>query len=135
MKTLLGLLCLLVLSGCAPFNAFIRVVQTQPVTDVASADPAHGETIFRSGINGAPPCIGCHALASGGFSLGPAMIGISQRAAQRVEGLDATGYITESILQPDVYLVPGYRSLMYTDYRSHLSEQDLDDLIAYLLTL
>jgi mono/diheme cytochrome c family protein len=135
MKTLLGLLCLFVLSGCAPFNTFVSVIQTRPVTHVVSADPAHGETIFRDGINGAPPCIGCHALTSGGFSLGPAMTGIRERAAQRIEGLDAAAYLTESILQPDVFLVPGYRSLMFTDYRNHLSDQDLDDLIAYLMTL
>ena len=98
-------------------------------------DVQRGEAIFRTGTNGAPACISCHALAPGGFSFGPMLTGIGERAAQRVDGLSADDYIRQSILEPSTYVVPGYRSLMYPNYASALNEQNLADLIAFLNSL
>ena len=98
-------------------------------------DIHRGEAIFRSGTNGAPACISCHALTTGGFSLGPALVGISERAAHRVDGLSADAYIRQSILEPSTYIVSGYRNLMYPNYANAFSEQDLADLIAFLNSL
>lgn len=93
-----------------------------------------GENIFRQGINGAPPCLSCHALTPGGFVIGPVIAGISERAAERVEGLSAEAYLHESIVDPQAYVVPGFRPIMFPGYSDLLSESDIDDLIAFLMT-
>lgn len=124
---LLLLLLVLLTVGCG--------TRALPAWVTPPANPDHGEMIFRQGLNGAPPCIGCHALAQGGFSLGPVMVGIAERAASRIEGLPADDYIHESIINPRAFIVPGYRDLMYVDYGTHLTEQDIADLIAFLHSL
>jgi cytochrome c len=101
-----------------------------------SGDPVRGEQIFRQGINSAPPCISCHQVTTGpGFGLGPSLAGVASRAGSRIDGLNAAEYLYQSITDPSVFLAPGYRELMYTNYGTDLSEQDIADLIAFLETL
>ena len=69
------------------------------------------------------------------FRLGPNLAGIGERAAATVEGLSAEEYLHQSIVDPRSHVVPGYRDLTYPDYGIHFSEKDIQDLIAYLLTL
>lgn len=132
---LTALVMLLVVTGCSgalPVSVINMVSATQPAPQ---GDAVRGETIFKHGINDAPACVGCHALVKGGFSLGPVMKGISERAGTRVEGMSAEAYIRQSILEPKAFIVAGFRPIMYPDYAKHLSEQDILDLIAYLSTL
>jgi cytochrome c2 len=98
---------------------------------------SNGAQIFTQGVNQSPPCSSCHFVASSqtGFNLGPNLASIAERAANRVDGMNAEEYIHESIVDPRRYVVPGYRNLMYPDYAEHISEQDIQDLAAYLLTL
>jgi cytochrome c len=126
-KPVILLSLILLVAGC-----------TQTLPDAsASGDPARGAQIFRTGINGAPPCSTCHQVVEGafGFSIGPNLAGVAERAGTRVEGLTAEDYLNHSILNPHEYLVSGYRDIMYPDYSEHFTEQDTADLIAYLLTL
>lgn len=44
-------------------------------------------------------------------------------------------YIRESIIDPRVYIVDGYASVMPETYRASLSEEELTTLISYVLTL
>jgi mono/diheme cytochrome c family protein len=101
----------------------------------STGDATHGEFIYRNGVNDSPPCLTCHSLSAGGFSLGPAMIGMRQRAEERVTGLSAEDYLRQSILEPMAFVVSGYRPIMYPEFKQHLSEQDLKDVIAFLMTL
>lgn len=110
-------------------------IATPPAPSILWGDAQRGESIYRQGIDGAPPCLGCHALAAGGFTLGPVMAGIGERAAGRIAGLTAEAYIRQSILEPTAFIVPGYRNLMYVSYAEHLTEQDIVDLMAFLSTL
>lgn len=49
---------------------------------------------------------------------------------------DVVDYLHTSIVDPNAYIVPGFpENLMPQVYGEILSEQDIDDLIAYLLTL
>lgn len=98
-------------------------------------DAVRGQQLFQLGHDPAPACINCHALETQGYMLGPVISGITERAANRVEGLSAQEYILQSILEPGAYLVGGYRNLMYSEYGTYLSAQDLADLVAYLETL
>jgi mono/diheme cytochrome c family protein len=116
-----------------------------PPTEVtALGDPARGEAIFQGGKGAAPGCVTCHMVAQDMVLIGPSMVGIADRAATREEGKTAEEYLRESILQPNAFLVPntdvnvfsaGGTSLMFQQYADYLSEQDVNDLISYLLTL
>ena len=130
-------LLLVMLARCAHANelltAFIPMSESQDII----GDPLRGEMLFRAGVNDAPPCSACHLVAEGGtgFSLAPNLSGIATRAGGRIASLTAEQYIEDSILHPQNYVVPGYNVSMYTEYATHLSPQDLADLVAYLMTL
>jgi cytochrome c2 len=123
--------CTLDLSRLLP----VSLPTPAPASPVTVGDATRGAQIFKQGINDAPPCLSCHSLGQSAFSLGPKMIGISQRAGQRVPGLSAEDYLRQSILDPSAFLVSGYRNIMYPDFKNKLGDQDLADLIAYLETL
>ena len=96
-----------------------------------------GAHLFALGEDEAPPCMTCHRVVSGqvGFSVGPNLAGIAERAGTQVAGLTAEEYLRQSILEPGRYIVSGYRDIMYPDYNAHFTEQDIQELIAYLLIL
>ncbi len=118
----------LLLARCTPLSV---------LSAAASGDAERGAQIFTQGWADAPACSTCHHTVTGqyGFSIGPSLAGIAERAGTRVVGMDAAEYLRQSILEPHSYVVSGYRDIMYPDYRTHLTEQDIEDLIAYLLTL
>lgn len=95
--------------------------------------------IFQGGANGAPPCGACHAVEIGGpvtrFDAGPNLVSIRERAATRIAGMSAEDYLRESVLHPGRYIVPTFRGAMYMFYADALTDQDMNDLLAYLLTL
>ncbi|HEX7125617.1 MAG TPA: cytochrome c [Thermodesulfobacteriota bacterium] len=112
----------------------------------ASDDPvALGQALFNSQTTG---CAACHSVAPGVNLVGPSLAGIGTRAAERIKApdylghaTDAAGYIRESITDPNEYVLKGVtyssngRSLMPAQYGTTLSPQQLDQLVAYLMTL
>ena len=118
----------LLLSGCA-----VSTPMSAPIT----GDVERGAQLFAQGRDEAPPCLTCHRVVSGqvGFSIGPNLAGIAERAGTQVAGLSAAEYLRQSILEPERYIVSGYRDIMYPDYSAYLTEQNIQDLVVYLLTL
>jgi nitric oxide reductase subunit C len=122
-------------------------VEAQPAPGgAASNDPrALGQVLFRS----TPPgCFACHSTVAGTTLVGPSLAGIASRAAAIVRQADyhgtahdAAGYIHESILTPSAHIVPGAmysaggRSFMPDNFHAILTPQQIDQLVAYLLTL
>ncbi|MBN1966403.1 MAG: c-type cytochrome [Anaerolineae bacterium] len=116
-----------------------------PETDLAAAgDAARGDQLFHSGVDAAPACVTCHVVDEDRVLIGPSMVGIATHAGERVEGMSAAEYLREAILEPNAYLVEntdtnvfsaGGVSLMFQQYGDYLSEQDVSDLIAYMLSL
>lgn len=85
-------------------------------------------------------CAICHHVNQPGRLIGPSLQGIGERAATRIEGQNAVEYLRNSILHPNDYLVEDETgtypaSLMPQTYESVLTEQEINDIIAYLLTL
>ena len=87
-------------------------------------------------------CIACHTIepeqASG---VGPSLIGVANRSAKIIASATYTGnaetvedYLHESILEPDIYLVEGYAPLMPKTYAIAINQQELEDLVNYLVT-
>ena len=64
------------------------------------------------------------------------MAGVASHAGQRVSGQTAEQYLRTSILDPNAYIVPGYAANgMYQDFAKVLTDKQVNDLVAYLLTL
>ncbi|MFN8527903.1 MAG: c-type cytochrome [Anaerolineae bacterium] len=138
---------LLAAVGCSSADSFMRELSgavgaaadnalAERTPDLLVGDVERGEALFLHGREPAPACQNCHAhTASAVFSLGPNLRGVAERASTRIAGMEADEYLRRSILFPNEFTVPGYRSIMYPDYASSLSEQDLADVIAFLKQL
>ena len=114
-----------ILAGCAP--------QTPKTDTLPKGDAANGAVLFAEAINGAPACTTCHTL-DGSTVVGPSLQGYAERAATRTD-LSAEAYTLQRITQPATHIVEGFPNAMYAQYGQKLSQQQLSDLIAYLLTL
>ncbi len=99
-----------------------------------AADPERGEELFTTpAIRGGAGCRVCHSLQPGDDDVAPSLAGIGARASGRVPGMSAEEYLRRSILHPDEYVVDGYPAGRMRP--AELSEDDVRDLTAYLLTL
>lgn len=118
MRLLLVLALLIALAACA----------AQP----APADPvARGERLFRA------QCLGCHGVEPGApEALGPNLAGVATRASANPDGLTAAEWLLRETVDPNASIAPGFQSgLMPTTYGQSLSPEQLDDLVAFMLTL
>lgn len=122
--TILSLALLLV--GCAKEDLKFSV------DDLPPGDPARGAGIFAKPPGGAS-CAGCHPLDEG-RGAGPPLAGYAARAASEVSGKSAEEYTFDAILRPSKHVVNGYSNTMPDSYEDSLSQQDIADLIAYLLS-
>jgi mono/diheme cytochrome c family protein len=109
---------------------------TQPAVpaDTGAGDPERGAQLFTQSIGGMPSCSTCHALDHSQI-VGPGMAGIGARAASRQAGISAMEYLHTSIIEPGAYVVEGFQNVMPDVYEQRLSEAQIRDLIAYLLSL
>ena len=96
-----------------------------------NANPVHGgELALQNG------CSACHSLDEGVKVVGPSWYNLGNHAAIRVSGESAPLYLYNSIFLPNQYILEGFLpNLMPQTYADQLSEQDMADLIAYLLKL
>lgn len=133
-------------------------------TATRAPDAENGKVLFNNHLNGdeaIPTCASCHAITEVSEEQlitlqGPSMwrnpddpdpIGIRAARRQADQGISALQYLRSSILTPNDFLVPnssipnkppyaiGTQSLMFQNYAQLLTEDQLNDLIAYLLTI
>ncbi len=95
---------------------------------LATADPEKGDHLIDQ-----YECGACHRQAAD--RIAPSYVGLAERAASRRPPLTAAAYIYESIMFPDRYVVEGYKDAMVKNYPDRLSDEELGDIIAYLLTV
>jgi mono/diheme cytochrome c family protein len=100
----------------------------------AEGDPQAGEAVYTEVAS--PACSFCHSLRPGETIAGPSLAGISGLAGQRVSSKSAEAYLRESIVDPDAYMVEGFGpGIMPSTYATQLSDEQVADLVAYLMTL
>ena len=115
------------------------IVPPAPAGGAAASSP--GQALFI----GTAACASCHTVQGVAQGvLGPPLDGIASAAANRISGYSAEEYIRESILEPDAYTA-GAADGLSQDYQEglmqatmagiSLSEEDVDNLVEYLLTL
>lgn len=81
-------------------------------------------------------CARCHETGVDSVIVGPSLMGIATRASERVPGMDARAYIAQSILEPSAYMVEGFPDgLMPRELAEELTKEDVEAVVAYLLTL
>lgn len=116
-----------------------------PVVAASGSPVAQGEALFRA----TPPgCASCHSTVAGVNLAGPSLAALTAQAdtiiassAYRGEARTVEEYIRESIVDPSAHLVAGAmysaggRSFMPDNYRETLEPEQVEQLVAYLLTL
>ena len=134
MRTLSLLLILLVLGLVACGNQ--ADAGDASIPDPSSVgNPDVGRQIFNEWHGNAPACATCHTT-DGTVSVGPSLKGIASRAGSQVDSLDAVDYLHESIVDPNAFIANGQNvSVMYKNFEEALTGEQIQDLIAYLLTL
>ena len=78
-------------------------------------------------------CTACHREGAVN-KIAPSYDGIAGHAATRRPPLTAAAYIYESIINLMAYVVTGYNPAMPQNFSQQLSDRQLSDIIAYLLT-
>jgi mono/diheme cytochrome c family protein len=88
-----------------------------------------GEQIFT-----AAGCGACHTLGKAGTNanIGPSLDDLAQAAGERTDA-PAEEYTSESILDPDVFVVDGFQEGVMPAFEGRLSEQQVQALVEYLL--
>ena len=100
-----------------------------PAAQPASAITSRGALLFAT-----KGCTGCHTHVSfpnARMQVGPDLTAVAERAATRVTGLDARGYIRQSLREPGAFRVAGYTAVM-PDLR--LTDEQIESLTAFLLS-
>lgn len=125
-------------------DAAPRPPGSRPV-DESNNPVALGQALFSA----TPPgCFACHSTTAGVNLAGPSLAGIVAHAEQvlasaeyKGKAKDVEGYIRESIVDPNAYLYPGPmysangQSFMPANYGKELTPEQIDQLVAYLVTL
>ena len=96
-----------------------------PEETAQTGDPVRGEELFNQA------CSACHGAQDGA---GPALPGMGEVAAERVESMTAEDYLHEAIFDPSVYVVEGYADIMPKTFGEQFDEEQINDMIAYILT-
>ena len=136
---------MLVSGGTFPGTSATAKAPPGPATGTLEANAARGEEIFRTTP---AACFTCHSTAPGVNLAGPTLAGIVTEAERIIKdpeyqgkATDAASYIRESIVEPSAYLVPGAMystngmSFMPSNYTEILTDEQIDLLVDYLLTL
>ena len=104
-----------------------------------AGDAQRGKALYEQtvvGPNSAPGCATCHSRDPGKVLVGPSHADIGTRASTEVAGMPAEEFLRESIVEPDAHLAEAFSpGIMYQNYGKDLTEQEINDLVAYMLAL
>ncbi|MCL4303892.1 MAG: c-type cytochrome [Anaerolineae bacterium] len=117
------------------------IAEESAINPLTAGNPERGREIFETGggiISVENSCSQCHSLdgtVKEHGSAGPSFQGISERASNRAPELAAVEYLRQSIVDPNAYVVEGFSSnRMPKAYKFFLSEEEIEDLVAFMLT-
>ncbi len=122
-----------VVQSDADYRAWIASQKTAATTSGAPDPLAPGRQLFTQ-----YGCNACHVLSDARAVgiIGPALNDIGARAGAIVAGQSAQEYVRLAIIKPNDHIVEGYAAnLMPQDYGLRMSDQDLAELVNYLLEM
>ena len=120
--TIFMILAVIVLTACSAGTSASPTPTPDPLV-------VQGQQVFNA------KCATCHALVPDTIIIGPSLAGVATRAETRMKGLNAEEYIQLSILRPGDYVVEGFNNVMITNFSKELTNEDMNALVAFLLTL
>jgi mono/diheme cytochrome c family protein len=102
-----------------------------PPVDESTPEGRGQAVFFQAGCNA------CHTISGiSNGTVGPVLDGLVSRAGEVVSGLSAEEYIRQSLLDPSAFIVEGFQDgVMPQTFGDTLSEEQINDLVAFLLTL
>lgn len=122
-------------------TSVLFVPSKTPALPTATPDPAQaikrGEALFTTFYDQAGfACSTCHHVDSEERLVGPGLLNLKTWVETNISNQTPQEYIHESIVNPSVYLVEGYPdNLMPQVYGTLFNEAQLNDIVAYLLSL
>jgi mono/diheme cytochrome c family protein len=125
MKKIVSIFMLLVVFAISACSAGASV----PPTPTPDPLAVQGQQVFNA------RCATCHALVPDTIIIGPSLAGVATRAETRVDGQTAEEYLQLSVLRPGDYVVEGFTNIMITNLSKELTNEDMNALMAFLLTL
>lgn len=123
----------ILVSGGSPLGGETVDTSTTANANTLPTDPVERGKYWFSH----PPavCSTCHSLEPDVVVVGPSLVGVATRAETRVEGMTAEQYLRDSIINPGDFVVPGFPDAMQRNLGDKLSADQINDIIAFLLTL
>jgi len=125
MKKIVTIVMLLVVFAITACSAGVSV----PPTPTPDPMVVQGQQVFNA------RCATCHALVPDTIIIGPSLSGVATRAETRVDGQTAEEYLQLSVLRPGDYVVEGFTDIMITNFSKELTNEDMNALMAFLLSL
>ena len=118
----------------------VAAVQPTAARIAAAGDPDRGRALFNEMKPEAGfACSTCHRVDSQERLIGPGLKGVSAWAAENIANQTPEEYLHESIVNPNAYIVEGNppypENLMPQIYGQLFTPEQIDDLVAYLMTL
>lgn len=140
--SLLLLVIILTLAACGGTAKPATSGESQPAP-AGTGNVEAGKKLFNEPVlTGSPGCVTCHSLEKGKTLVGPSLGDIAAEAEADLKKPEYTGkaktieeILKESILEPDVFVTAGFPAGVMPKTYNKLSAQELNDLVAYLLTL
>jgi mono/diheme cytochrome c family protein len=111
----------------------VTAVAASCASEPPATEPvARGRQVYRD-----LACASCHEGNPLNLfrPVGPPLGHIGTVAETRRTGVSAADYVRQSVTDPGAYVVPGYPDSMPRGVADRLSREDLDALVAYLLSL
>ena len=114
-----------------------------PTATVAPAEPTATEAAATNGdveagrVLAAQQCVACHTV-DGGQAVGPTWLGLYGSEVELEDGTTVIAdeeYIHESIVEPNAKIHAGYPANVMPSYAATLSEEQIQNIIAYIRTL
>ncbi len=123
-------------SGDAPAATAVpdAPAQVAPIAVPEAPAAATGDAIKGEALFAVQGCSGCHLTSEDTF-VGPGLSRVGVRAETRVDGQTAEEYLTTSIISPSDFVVPDYSDIMLKTFGSSMSEDEILDLVASLISL
>lgn len=133
--------CLMLVLGLVACGGEGNAIENPPLKSEVTArfkaapNDAGGDMAKGSQLLARLPCLTCHAIGGNGGAVGPPLDKIGTNAANRVPEVSGAQYIYHILTNPQDANLPNYRNTVMPSFATTISQQELRDLVAYLLTL